>query len=74
MPYHVLIVNDILIIQNDVFASYLYSCLCQQLLKDYTTDDSGDRQTPVNSWMEGVKLDIPARQHLLPSGCIKRLI
>ena len=55
-----LIINYILVIQNDIFPSHSKSCFCEQLLQNYSADDSGDRQASVNCWMERIKLDIPA--------------
>lgn len=58
-PYLMLIIDYSLVIQNKVFASHSESCLCQQLLQNYSADDSCDRQASVNCWVESVKLDIP---------------
>ena len=48
------------VVYDQICPSYLLACLCQQLLQREAADDPGDWQTLLHSWMEGVKLHIPA--------------
>lgn len=59
-----LIIDDILVIQNDIFPSHSHSCFSKQLLQNYSADDSGDREASVNCWVESVEFDVPAAASL----------
>ena len=57
----VLIAHNMSAIVNEIPATHFHGCLSQQLLEDNTADDTGDWQTLLHSWVEGVELNIPAQ-------------
>ncbi len=57
----VLIAHNVSAIVNQIPATHLHGCFSQQLLKDNTADNAGHWQALVHSWVEGIKLNVPAQ-------------
>ena len=58
---HLLVVDDLDAVADDILACQLHGSVSQDLLQDCAADDASDREPPAHGWVVGVKLDIPAR-------------
>ena len=54
-------------IHDDVGTAKASDSLCENGLQQRPANDPGDRQAPINSWVKGVKFDIPTRSSQLAS-------
>ena len=58
--HRLFIVHNTAVVQDDILPGHTHTGLCQDLLENHSADDSRHRQALLHSWVEGVKLDIPA--------------